>query len=78
MGSYTEMLLLINILRQGSVLERLVTDIHEDDWHNAERLREITLFEKKVNCLTDRRIEIDLGDGVKRNYEIFADVLAKI
>ena len=44
----------------------------------TEQLREITSFEEKVHHLADRRIEIDLDDGVKRNYEIFADVLAKI
>ena len=27
---------------------------------------------------TDQNIEIDLDDGVKHNYELFADVLAKI
>ena len=35
-------------------------------------------YDEKVHHLADRRIEIDLDDGVKRNYEIFADVLAKI
>ena len=44
----------------------------------TEQLREISAFEEKVHHLADRRIEIDLDDGVKRNYEIFADVLAKI
>ena len=44
----------------------------------AEQLREITSYEEKVHHLADRRIEIDLDDGVKRNYEIFTYVLAKI
>jgi len=44
----------------------------------TEQLREIGTFEEKVHHLADRRIEIDLDDGVKRNYQVFADVLAKI
>ena len=44
----------------------------------TEQLREITDFEEKVHHLADKNIMIDLDDGVKKNYEIFADVLAKI
>ena len=44
----------------------------------TDQLREISAFEEKVHHLADSRIEIDLDDGVKHNYEIFADVLAKI
>ncbi|HEM3678488.1 TPA: BREX-1 system adenine-specific DNA-methyltransferase PglX [Streptococcus suis] len=44
----------------------------------TEQLREITDFEEKVHHLADQNIMIDLDDGVKKNYEIFADVLAKI
>lgn len=44
----------------------------------TEQLREITIFEEKIHHLADQNIEIDLDDGVKKNYEIFADVLAKI
>ena len=43
-----------------------------------EQLREITSYEEKVHHLADRRIEIDLDDGVKRNYEILSDILVKI
>jgi hypothetical protein len=43
-----------------------------------EQLKEITIFEEKVHHLADQNIEIDLDDGVKKNYELFADVLAKI
>jgi hypothetical protein len=39
---------------------------------------EIAAFEEKLHHLADMNIEIDLDDGVKRNYERFADVLAKI
>lgn len=44
----------------------------------TEQLREVTDFEEKVHHLADQNIMIDLDDGVKKNYEIFADVLAKI
>lgn len=44
----------------------------------TEQLKEITIFEEKVHHLADQNIEIDLDDGVKNNYELFADVLAKI
>jgi hypothetical protein len=40
--------------------------------------QEIAKFEEKVHHLADMNIEIDLDDGVKRNYEKFADVLGKI
>ncbi len=44
----------------------------------SEQLKEITAFEEKVHHLADQNIEIDLDDGVKKNYETFTDVLAKI
>jgi len=44
----------------------------------SEQLKEITAFEEKVHHLADQNITIDLDDGVKKNYEIFSDVLSKI
>lgn len=44
----------------------------------TEQLKEITTFEEKVHHLADQHIEIDLDDGVKKNYALFEDVLAKI
>lgn len=44
----------------------------------SEQLKEITVFEEKVHHLADQNVTIDLDDGVKKNYEIFTDVLAKI
>ena len=38
MGGYTEMLLPSNILRQDSVLGRMVTDIPEEDWRDAVQI----------------------------------------
>ena len=43
-----------------------------------EQLAETHEFEEKLHHLADQMIEIDLDDGVKVNYEKFADVLAKI
>ncbi len=39
---------------------------------------EIRIYEEKIHHLADQMIKIDLDDGVKNNYEIFKDVLAKI
>lgn len=43
-----------------------------------EQSLEIQKYEEKVHHLADQNIQIDLDDGVKHNYELFADVLAKI
>lgn len=39
---------------------------------------EIKIYEEKIHHLADQMISIDLDDGVKNNYELFKDVLAKI
>ena len=39
---------------------------------------EIRTYEEKIHHLADQIISIDLDDGVKKNYAIFQDVLAKI
>ncbi len=41
----------------------------------AKELRE---YEEKIHHLADQMIAIDLDDGVKHNYALFKDVLAKI
>ena len=43
-----------------------------------EQALEIQKYEEEVHHLADQNIQIDLDDGVKHNYELFADVLAKI
>lgn len=43
-----------------------------------EQAEEIRVYEEKIHHLADQMIMIDLDDGVKHNYEIFKDVLAKI
>ena len=39
---------------------------------------ELRNYEEKIHHLADQMISIDLDDGVKKNYAIFQDVLAKI
>ncbi len=43
-----------------------------------EQSLEIQKYEEKIHHLADQNISIDLDDGVKHNYVLFADVLAKI
>ena len=43
-----------------------------------EQALEIQKYEEKIHHLADQNISIDLDDGVKHNYALFADVLAKI
>lgn len=44
----------------------------------AGKLDEVTKYEEKIHHLADQMIKIDLDDGVKHNYAIFQNVLAKI
>ena len=43
-----------------------------------EQAEEARVYEEKIHHLADRMIDIDLDDGVKKNYAIFEDVLGKI
>ena len=43
-----------------------------------EQALELQKYEEKIHHLADMNIEIDPDDGVKHNYALFADVLAKI
>ena len=43
-----------------------------------EQAEELRAFEEKIHHLSDQMISIDLDDGVKHNYDLFKDVLAKI
>lgn len=43
-----------------------------------DQAAEIHVYEEKLHHLADKMISIDLDDGVKKNYAIFQDVLAKI
>jgi len=67
MGNYTEMLLPNNILRQDSVLARLVIDIPEDDWHNAVQI--IGWMYQYYNTEPKQAV----FDGLKKNIKITKD-----
>ena len=54
-------------VRQNNQLEKL-----------KDQAEETRLYEEKIHHLADQMISIDLDDGVKHNYAIFQDVLAKI
>lgn len=43
-----------------------------------DQAAELQKYEEKVHHLADQNIEIDLDDGVKHNYGLFSDILAKI
>lgn len=43
-----------------------------------DQAAELHTYEEKIQHLADQMIAIDLDDGVKHNYAIFQDVLAKI
>lgn len=43
-----------------------------------EQDKELHEYEEKIHHLADQYISIDLDDGVKKNYALFADVLTKI
>ena len=43
-----------------------------------EQAEELRVYEEKIHHFADQMIRIDLDDGVKHNYAIFQDVLAKI
>ena len=43
-----------------------------------DQAKEIHEYEEKIHYLADQMIDIDLDDGVKHNYALFQDVLAKI
>ena len=58
----------------GSAKIKLTKELTEVKDQDAE----LHIFEEKIHHLADQMINIDLDDGVKRNYEIFGDVLAKI
>lgn len=43
-----------------------------------DQAQELGIYEEKIHHLADQNIEIDLDDGVKHNYALFEEVLAKI
>ena len=61
--------------------ELSMTDKKEAQKRQAElnaKLQEIKEYDEKIAHIANKRISIDLDDGVKVNYEKFKDILAKI
>ena len=65
---------------------RLTTELSMTDKKEAKnkqtdlmaKLQEIKEYDEKIAHIANQRIDIDLDDGVKINYEKFKDILAKI
>lgn len=61
--------------------ELSMTDKKEAQKRQADlnaKLQEIKEYDEKIAHIANQRINIDLDDGVKTNYEKFKDILAKI
>ncbi len=43
-----------------------------------DQAEELRVYEEKIHHLADQMMSINLDDGVKHNYELFKDVLAKL
>ena len=72
----TQLSQLAGAIDQASASERVKLTARQKKLQ--DQAAELQKYEEKVHHLADRNIEIDLDDGVKHNYELFADVLAKI
>lgn len=67
---------LTNRMESASTSERV--KLNKKHKKLQDQAEEIRLYEEKIHHLADQMIGIDLDDGVKHNYTIFKDVLAKI
>ena len=77
--------------RYRAQLERLEAELQKDGLKNSERANltkrrkkldeqalELRKYEEKVRVRADEKRVLDLDDGVKRNYALFADILATL
>lgn len=72
----TQLAQLSDAINHASASERVKLTKQQKKFQ--DQAMELQKYEEKVHHLADQNIEIDLDDGVKHNYELFADVLAKI
>ena len=72
----TQLVQLDDAIDRASASERVKLTKQQKKFQ--DQATELQKYEEKVHHLADQNIEIDLDDGVKHNYELFADVLAKI
>lgn len=67
---------LTNRLATAAPVER--ARLNKQLTRRKDQAAELHTYEEKIHHLADQMITIDLDDGVKHNYAIFQDVLAKI
>ena len=72
----TQLVHLADALERASGSERV--KLSKQQKKLQDQSLEIQKYEEKIHHLADQNISIDLDDGVKHNYALFADVLAKI
>ena len=72
----TQLMHIADAIDRASASERV--KLNKQQKKIQEQALEIQKYEEKIHHLADQMIEIDLDDGVKHNYELFADVLAKL
>ena len=72
----TQLTHLSEAIAQASTSERV--KLNKQLKKLQDQALELQKYEEKIHHLADRNISIDLDDGVKHNYALFGDVLAKI
>ena len=80
---FYEMRSTAKLMAEGNSDDAIVKEIVEQELNKKlttlqAQDTEIKAYEEKIHHLADQMISIDLDDGVKKNYAIFQDVLAKI
>lgn len=72
----TQLTHLAEAISHASASERV--KLNKQQKKIQDQALELQKYEEKIHHLADQNISIDLDDGVKHNYALFADVLAKI
>lgn len=72
----TQLAHLADALPQASGAERV--RLAKQQKKLQDQSLELQKYEEKIHHLADQNIAIDLDDGVKHNYALFADVLARV
>ena len=72
----TQLAMITDALNNATGAER--TKLTKRQGKIQEQAQELQMYEEKIHHLADQNISINLDDGVKHNYALFSDVLAKI
>mgnify|MGYP001083615618 CR=1 FL=1 len=72
----TQLAMITDALNNATGAER--TKLTKRQGKIQEQAQELQMYEEKIHHLADKNISINLDDGVKHNYALFSDVLAKI